>query len=89
MSAAARLTEIIDALEMQSDDNAISFFDRETGKVETVAKDLLGLAKDFGIDEMPDILSGRRTSGKRSSALLLRKALLAFPISSIFTIGRS
>ncbi len=55
MSATARLTEIIDALEMQSDDNAISFFDRETGKVETVSKDLLGHAEDFGIDEMPDI----------------------------------
>ncbi len=54
MSAAAHLTKIIDALEMQIDD-ALSFFDRETGEVETVSRDLLGHAEDFGIDEMPEI----------------------------------
>ncbi|MGA7236659.1 MAG: UPF0158 family protein [Bryobacteraceae bacterium] len=55
MSAAARLTGIIDVLEMQSDDNALSFFDRKTGGVTTVSKDLLGYAEDFAIEEMPDI----------------------------------
>ena len=40
---------------MQFDD-ALSFFDRETGEVEAVSKDLPGQAEDDGTDEMPDIL---------------------------------
>lgn len=54
MAATALLTKIVDALEMQFDD-ALSFFDRETGGVETVSADLLGEAEESDTDEMPDI----------------------------------
>lgn len=55
MSATARLNKIVEGLEMQFDDRALSFFDRETGEVETVSKELLGEAEDHGTGEMPDI----------------------------------
>jgi hypothetical protein len=48
MSATPRLTEISAALEMQFDDNSLSFFDSETGEVTTVSKNLLDCADDFG-----------------------------------------
>lgn len=40
---------------MQFDDNSRSFFDQETGEVETVSADLLGEAEEGDTDEMPDI----------------------------------
>lgn len=55
MSATARLTKIVDGLEMQFDDNTLPFFDREAGEVETVSADILGEAEESDTDEMPDI----------------------------------
>jgi Uncharacterised protein family (UPF0158) len=41
---AVRLQEIVDALEMQSEESS-SFFDRNTGRIETVSADLLRAAE--------------------------------------------
>ena len=40
MPTTARLNDIVEALEIQFDESS-SFLDRETGQVQTVAKDLL------------------------------------------------
>jgi hypothetical protein len=52
MAAVVRVPEIVDALEMQLDEQ-VNFLDRETGKVETVSIELLGLAEEG--DEEPDL----------------------------------
>jgi len=44
MPATARLNDIVEALEIQFDEQS-SFLDRETGQVETVSTDLLGEAE--------------------------------------------
>ncbi len=54
MPATVRLSEIVDALEMQFDESS-SFLDRDTGQVETVSDVLLGEAEDSGDDEEPDL----------------------------------
>jgi hypothetical protein len=46
------LKDIVDALEMQSDED-FYFLDRQTGKVEFVSRDVLGIAEDGGtIDDV-------------------------------------
>jgi hypothetical protein len=54
MPVTVRLSDIVDALEMQFDESS-SFLDRDTGKVETVAHDLLSEAEESGDDEEPDL----------------------------------
>src|SRR6202043_2829457 len=51
---AARLNEIVDALEMQFDESS-SFLDRDSGQVETISHDLLREAEDSDDDEEPDL----------------------------------
>ncbi len=50
-----RLTEIVDALEMQFDEFS-SFLDPDTGHVETVSHVLLREAEESADDEEPDLL---------------------------------
>jgi len=45
-----RLTDIVDALEMQFDESS-SFLDLDTGHVETVSHDLLHEAEESGNDD--------------------------------------
>jgi len=54
MAATVRLSDIVDALEMQFDESS-SFLDRDTGQVETVSHELLGAAEESGEDEEPDL----------------------------------
>jgi hypothetical protein len=54
MPAAVRLSDIVDALEMQFDESS-SFLDRDTGQVETVSHVLLREAEESGDDEEPDL----------------------------------
>lgn len=54
MSATTSLNEIVEVLEMQFDE-ASSFLDSETGKVETVSNDLLREAEEPGEDEDPPL----------------------------------
>ena len=54
MPATVLLKDIVDALEMQSDE-ALSFLDLDTGQVETVSIELLGEAEESGDDEDPDL----------------------------------
>ena len=55
MPAKAQLKDLIDALDMQIDEYS-SYFDRETGEVETVSDALLNAAEDSGDGEEPDHL---------------------------------
>lgn len=48
------LKDIVEALEMQIDES-ISFLDLDTGKVETVSRDLLNRAEESDDDEEPDL----------------------------------
>jgi len=54
MPAAARLNDIVDALEMQFDELS-SFLDRDAGQVETVSQDLLREAEEPDDGEEPDL----------------------------------
>jgi hypothetical protein len=54
MPATVRLNNIVEALEMQFDASS-SFLDLDTGHVETVSRDLLREAEEFGDDEEPDL----------------------------------
>ncbi len=50
----ARLQDIVGALEMQFDES-LSFFDRDTGQVETMSRDLLSAAEEGEDDEDVDV----------------------------------
>jgi hypothetical protein len=54
MSATVRLSDIVDALEMQFDESS-SFVDRDTGRVESVSPVLLRAAEESRDDEDPDL----------------------------------
>ena len=54
MSATVLLKDIVDALEIVSDELP-SFLDLDTGKVETISRELLGQAEECGDDEEPDL----------------------------------
>ena len=53
MPATARLSDIVDALQMQFDESP-SILDLDTGEVETVSRDLLLQAEESSDDE-PDL----------------------------------
>jgi hypothetical protein len=59
MSATVRLSEIVEALDVQCDDSS-AFLDRDTGKVETVSNDLLHDAEESGDDEEPDLAAWQK-----------------------------
>jgi hypothetical protein len=54
MPAKVRLDDVVDALQMLSDEYS-SFFDPESGQVETVSITLLGEAEEPADDEGPDL----------------------------------
>src|ERR1039458_1371901 len=54
MAVTVQLKDIVDALEMQFDE-ASSYLDLDTGKVETVSKDLLSEAEESDDGEQPDL----------------------------------
>ena len=54
MASTVRLSDIVDALEMASDEYS-SFLDLDTGQVETASRDLLRSAEEFNDDEEPDL----------------------------------
>jgi len=59
MPAAVRLSDIVDALEMQLDEYS-SFLDRDTGQVETVSHDLLRGAEESGDCPLRSIVKWNR-----------------------------
>jgi Uncharacterised protein family (UPF0158) len=79
MPKAARLTDIIDGLEMLSDDNALSFFDRGSGEVTTASKDLLDHAEDCSIDEMPDIPDWQKDEWETVKRIASSKNVVPLP----------
>jgi hypothetical protein len=54
MAATVRLKDIVDELEMQFD-KQLSFLDLDTGQVETVSRDLLGMAEEGDAEEEPEL----------------------------------
>ena len=54
MPAPVRLSDIVDALEMQSDELS-SFLDLDTGRVETISDDLVRDAEECGDSEEPNL----------------------------------
>jgi hypothetical protein len=54
MAATVRLKDIVDELEMQFDEQ-LSFLDLDTGQVETVSRDLLGMAEEGDAEEEPEL----------------------------------
>ena len=54
MAVTVQLKDIVEALEMQFDEYS-SYLDLDTGKVETVSKDLLSEAEESDDDEEPDL----------------------------------
>src|ERR1035441_8184725 len=54
MAVTVQLKDIVDALEMQFDEH-LSYLDLDSGKVETVSKDLLSEAEESGDDEELDL----------------------------------
>jgi hypothetical protein len=51
MPATARLNDIVEALEIQFDES-LSFLDRDTGRVETVSKELMSEAEEPGDEDL-------------------------------------
>jgi hypothetical protein len=72
------LNKIVEGLEMQSDD-ALSFYDRETGEVETVSKDLLGEAEDYRTDEMPDIPEWQEDEWETVKRIVAKESFVRLP----------
>jgi len=54
MAVTVQLKDIVEALELQLDEY-VSYLDLDTGKVETVSKDLLSKAEKSGDGEEPDL----------------------------------
>jgi hypothetical protein len=54
MAATVLLKDIVDALDMQFDEH-LSFLDLDTGQVETVSRELLGMAEELDDEEGPDL----------------------------------
>jgi hypothetical protein len=54
MPAPVRLSDIVDALEMQSDELS-SFLELDTGRVETISDDLVRDAEECGDSQEPDL----------------------------------
>src|ERR1019366_3180843 len=54
MAVTVQLKDIVDALEMQFDEH-LSYLDLDSGKVETVSKDLLSEAEESGADDALDL----------------------------------
>jgi hypothetical protein len=59
MSAIVRLNDIVEALEMPFDEH-LSFLDLDTGRVETVSRELLLEAEESDDDDEPDIPAWQR-----------------------------
>jgi hypothetical protein len=74
----ARLSDIVDALEMQFDELS-SFLDRETGQVETLSNDLLHEAEESGDDEGQDLPDGEEEEWKLAKLIVSTDRFVALP----------
>jgi hypothetical protein len=89
MPATVKLKDIVDALDVQSDESTY-FVDPDTGEVELVSKDLLREAEESGDDDDEGriFLHGRSRSGSLPSELSLPAASSTFRRNSTSTSGR-
>jgi hypothetical protein len=85
MSATVLLKDIVDALEMQSDDR-LSFVDLDTGEVESVTRDLLSAAEEAEDEGAGlDVPGWQQSEWELAKRISSRTASLNFPTSSMFT----
>jgi hypothetical protein len=77
MSAKVQLKDIVDVLEMQFDETP-SFLDLDTGKVETVSRDLLGEAEESA-DEEPDLPERQEEEWEVAKRIVSTGRLLELP----------
>jgi Uncharacterised protein family (UPF0158) len=80
MPATVRLSDIVDVLEMQFDEYPL-FVDRETGRVETVSRDLLHEAEESGDEEGPDLAAGEDEEWEIANLIVSTDRFLALPSS--------
>ena len=78
MPAIALLKDIVDALEMQSDEFA-SFLDLDSGQVETVSLDLLRKAEESDDDEEPDLPAWQMPEWKTAKRIITTRRFLKLP----------
>jgi hypothetical protein len=78
MPAIVRLSDIVDALEMQFDESS-SFLDRETGQVETVSGDLLREAEESGDGEGPNLPAWQEQEWEIAKLIVSTDRFLALP----------
>jgi hypothetical protein len=73
-----RLGDIIDGLEMQTDDS-LAFLDLDTGEVEVVSIELLGMAEESDGDEEPDLPAWQREEWKAAKRIASSDRLRKLP----------
>jgi hypothetical protein len=78
MPATVRLSDIVDALEMQFDESS-SFLDRDTGQVEIVSHDLLRAAEEFGDDEEPELPDWQKQEWEVAKRIVSTDCFLKLP----------
>jgi hypothetical protein len=78
MSATVLLKDIVDALEMQLDE-ASSFLDLDTGRIETVSHDLLGEAEESADDEEPDLPAWQKPEWEVARRIVSTDRFLELP----------
>ncbi len=78
MPAVARLNDIVDVLEMQFEESP-SFLDRETGQVETVARELLREAEESGDDEEVDLPAWQKAEWEIAKLIVSTNRFLPLP----------
>lgn len=79
-TAPVRLSDVVDALEMQFDEQA-SFLDRETGRVETVSIDLLREAEECADDEAPDLPAWQKPEWEIARQIAFNRRFEKLPTS--------
>ena len=81
MSATVLLKDIVDALEMVSDE-FLSFLDLDTGEVETVHRELLGRAEECADDEEPDLPAWQDEEWEVAKRIVLSDRFRKLPTKS-------
>ena len=87
MPATAKLSDIVDALEMQFDE-VPSFFDRETGNVETISHEFLREAEESDEDEddLADIPKWKKESAQLAKLITFSPGDRFVPLPSKFDV---
>ena len=78
MPAAVRLKDIVEALEMQSDD-VLSFLHLDTAQVQTVSRELMREAEESPKDEEPDLPEWQRSEWELVRLIVASSRFIRLP----------